>query len=115
MVAGGYSHWTPEAVPLTKEQQARAAELKEQIATLDQQLQSIYAAIDKAVEGLDEAAADQKREELYKQKREELSGLSKQRQALHEEHDALVPGMKRKSFVWLYANTGARGKAAPPR
>jgi hypothetical protein len=104
MVVGGYSHWTPKPVPLTDEQQKRAEELKVAIAAIDKKLQAIYQAIDEAVKGLDEAAADKKRVELLAQKREELSASSKQRQALHKELDPLEPGMKRKSFVWLYEN-----------
>jgi hypothetical protein len=116
LVVGGYSHWTPKPWTLTPGQQARAAELKQAVAKTDQQMEAFYDAIEKALEGLDEAAADKKRGELFAERRAKLVELNKQRKALDEELDPLVPGSKRKSFVWLYENQGASGRpAAPPR
>ncbi len=105
MIVGGYSHWTPKVRALSDAEQKRVDEMKAEIAKLDQQTSAIYTAINDALKGLDDAAADKKREELYKERREEMSKLGKSRQELSKELDALVPGAKRESFVWLYENT----------
>jgi len=104
MVVGGYSQWTPKKVVLNAEQQARVAELQAQVAELDAASQKLYEAIDEALKGLDEAAADEKRTALFAEKRPEMIALNKQRQALTQELEPLVPGAKRRTFVWLYEN-----------
>ncbi|MFY9342322.1 MAG: FG-GAP-like repeat-containing protein [Planctomycetota bacterium] len=115
MVVGGYSHWNPPKPVLTAEQEQRAAELKKEIAVLNKATSDIYQAIDKAIEGLDEAAADKKRTELFAERREEMGKLGKQRQELQKELDPLVPGAKRQSWVWLYENTATTVPPPPPR
>jgi hypothetical protein len=104
MIVGGYSHWTPKPVVLTDAQKQRVAELQAETTKLDKELQAIYQEIDKALKGLEEAAADKKRTELYAAKRDDMVRLSKGRQELQKELDPLVPGAKRESFVWLYEN-----------
>jgi hypothetical protein len=106
MVVGGYSHWQPKPVVLTAEQKARVAELQAKIADLQAESQKLNKAINEALQGLDEAAAEEKRAALIKEKRPEMSALSKQRQALTQELEPLVPGAKRRSFVWMYENVG---------
>lgn len=104
MVVGGYSHWTPKPVELNAVQKARVAELQAQIADLDVASQKLYESIDDALKGLDEAAADEKRTALFKEKRPEMTALNQQRKQLTDELDPLVPGAKRRTFVWLYEN-----------
>ncbi len=82
---------------------------------LNKATSDIYQAIDKAIEGLDEAAADKKRTELFAERREEMGKLGKQRQELQKELDPLVPGAKRQSWVWLYENTATTVPPPPPR
>jgi len=104
LVVGGYSHWTPAAPDLSAAQQRRVEELQAELAALDQQTQAIYAAIDKATEGLAEAEREAKFQELLAARRTELQAAGKQRQALSQELEPLLPGSKRRSFVWLYEN-----------
>lgn len=104
MIVGGYSMWTPKPVVLTDAQKQRVGELQVEIAKLDKETQALYEGIDKKLEGLEEAAADKKRADLYAEKRDEMVSRSKSRQQLQRELDPLVPGPKRESFVWLYEN-----------
>lgn len=104
MIVGGYSHWTPKSVELTDEQKQRAEQLKTELAKFDKDSQAFYERVDKALAGLDEAAADKKRTELFAETRDERTNLGKRRQAAQKELEALVPGPKRESFVWLYEN-----------
>jgi len=104
MVVGGYSHWQPKAVELSAEQKARVAELQAQIADLEAAVQKVYQEIEEALKGLDEAAADEKRTALFKERRPEMTTQNKQRMELTKELEPLVPGPKRRTFVWLYEN-----------
>jgi hypothetical protein len=104
MIVGGYSHWTPKPVVLTDAQKQRVAELQTEIGKISKQTNDIQQSIEKALAGLDEAAADSKRTQLHDEKHDELVKLSKSRQELQQELDPLVPGPKRESFVWLYEN-----------
>ncbi|MFO1055131.1 MAG: FG-GAP-like repeat-containing protein [Planctomycetota bacterium] len=107
LLVGGYSHWVPPAIELTEAQSKHAAELRASIEALDKENQAFFEEIQKAVEGLGDEAANKKRTELYEARREELATRSKRRTALQDELEALVPGPKRQSFVWLYENTTA--------
>ncbi len=111
LVVGGYSMWTPDAPVLDDGQKQRVAELQTQMAALDKEMQAFYQGLEQAVQGLDEAAANEKRTALLKEKRDELQAQSKRRMAIQQELEPLVPGQKRKSFVWLYENL-AKGRAA---
>jgi hypothetical protein len=114
MVVGGYSSWNPPTPVLTAEQQDRVKVLKAEVDKLDEQMQAMYRGISEAVQGLGEAEAAKKREELFAAKKDELGALGKQRQTLQKELDPMVAGPKRESFVWLFENVGAgNGKAAP--
>jgi hypothetical protein len=115
MVVGGYSHWQPKRAELTAEQKARVAELRAGIAAAEQERKAVYDAIEQQLQGLDEAKAKAKRDELLAAKKEQVSALGKKRQALHKELEPLAPGMKRESFVWLYENVAAAKPAAPAK
>ncbi|MEO6595488.1 MAG: FG-GAP-like repeat-containing protein [Planctomycetota bacterium] len=104
MIVGGYSHWTPAAKTLTAEQTERVAELKAGIEEVGKTMQTLMDEIEKAVAGLDDAAATKKRDELFGARRDEFSAIGKKRQALQKELEPLEPGMKRESYVWLYEN-----------
>ncbi len=104
LIVGGYSHWTPVPRELSAAERARAATLTTEIAQLVAATEAIGTAIDQAVQGLDEAAADRRRLELRQERRDELAKLGKERQAKQAELDPLVPGPKRAAFVWLYEN-----------
>jgi hypothetical protein len=105
MVVGGYSHWKPEPVDLSDAQQARVAALQAQLVEVNAATQKHYKEVEDALKGLDDAAASEKREQLFKERRAELSALGQQRKKLSDELDPLVPGDKRRTFVWLYENT----------
>jgi hypothetical protein len=112
LVAGGYSHWTAKAPALTAEQQQRVAELKAAIRAADEKSGELMRAIEDAVKGLDQEAADKKRDELFAARSADFQAVSKERQKLQKELDPLEPGMKRQSFVWLYENRRV-AEAAP--
>jgi uncharacterized membrane protein len=104
LVVGGYSHWTPTPRELTDEQQAQVTRIQQQLADWAKSVEAIYAAIDREVEALPEAERDARAQELREARREELKTFGNLRAARQTELDALVPGPKRHSFVWLYEN-----------
>jgi hypothetical protein len=113
LVVGAYANWTAKTPVLTGEQQARVEALKSELADCDQKLNEGYAAMDKALEGLDESAAGKKGEEYFAAHRDELTAPAKRSRAIHKELDPLVGGEKREAFVWLYENVAVNSTAAP--
>src|SRR5262249_61280167 len=113
LLVGGYSHWTPKPPVLTKAQEQRVAEIQAQLAALQKESEAVGAKLEDATKGLDEAAAEKKRNEFLAAQKDQFQAQSKKRTALQEELDPLQPGQKRQSFVWLYENL-ARSPAAPP-
>jgi hypothetical protein len=113
MVVGGYSHWTAPAPSLTAEQAQRVAAIKAELRTVNEKTQALMGEIEDAVKGLDQEAADKKRDELFAARSADFQAIGKQRQALQKELDPLEPGSKRQSFVWLYENLGTVGGTAP--
>ncbi|MEO6708175.1 MAG: VCBS repeat-containing protein [Planctomycetota bacterium] len=111
LVVGGYSHWFPEIPPLTEQQRIRVKDLKAQLAVVQKESENLYEALEEAVKGLGEEAAEKKREVLLATQKETRVALNKQRAALQDELDPLEPGAKRKNYVWLYENQSALAPA----
>ena len=108
LVVGAYSMWTPEARPLSEEEQATVARLrKEQQEVQKRQAElmgKINAEVAKAAEGLEPTSVEyrKKRSEAYKKYRGQTTAIREQNQALATKIGELVPAAQRKSFVWLY-------------
>ncbi len=112
LIVGGYSHWSLEMPALTNEQKSRIKELKAQLAEVDKQSKVLLQAMEAATKGLDETAADKKREEVLATQKEARVALGQKRAAIQDELDPLTPGMKRNSFVWIYENASATARPA---
>ncbi len=108
MVVGAYSQWKPKAVALTPEQAARAKALAASIVEVGARYDAAYQEIMKALEGLDEAAAETAYKAAYEKARPTLNAINGERQTLQRELDTLVPSAQRRSFVWLYENLAAK-------
>ncbi|MBI3819453.1 MAG: VCBS repeat-containing protein [Planctomycetes bacterium] len=104
LIVGGYSHWQAAQPELTDAQKARAKELQNQMKTSDASQTKLMDELEKATRGLAEAEATKKQEEFWASHKEEYAAQNKQRVAIAKELDALKPGPKRESFVWLYEN-----------
>jgi hypothetical protein len=107
LVVGGYSNWKAKEPVLTVEQKERVVVLKRELKECEDATQALYDAMGKAIENLDEAALEKRRDEFLTAHREEFSAQSKRRKAIQKELDPLVGGEKRAAYVWLYENTGA--------
>jgi predicted nucleic acid-binding Zn-ribbon protein len=100
--------WTPEARPLSEEEQATVARLKsEQQAVQKRQsdlMGKINAEAAKAAEGLEPNSDEyrEKRSAAYAKYRDQMTAIHKENQSLATKIGELVPAAQRKSFVWLY-------------
>lgn len=108
MVVGGYSHWLPPQRTLSAAEEKRARELKAEVEGIEREQQAVGQAIEDAAKGLTGEAADAKREEMFTQRKGEITALGKKRQAVAVQLEQLIPNGKRESFVWLYENTTER-------
>jgi len=108
LVVGGYSMWTPEARPLTEEEQATVARLQKERQAVQKQQADVMAKVNaeaaKSAEGLERTSKEyrQKRSEAYAKYRKQISAIQKESQRLASQIGELVPAPQRKSFVWLY-------------
>ncbi|MHC4136193.1 MAG: FG-GAP repeat domain-containing protein [Planctomycetota bacterium] len=108
LVVGGYSMWTPEARPLSGEEQATVARLrKEQQAVKKRQtdlMGKVNAEANKAAAELDRSSEEfrKKWSAVYAKYRNQISGIQKESQHLAKQIGELVPAPQRQSFVWLY-------------
>lgn len=105
LVVGGYSHWTPPVPQLTGEQTARVSVLQREVAQLEERRDAIFAEIEAVTAKLPEAERETRFTELHQSRRSEFDELMQRRAKLVEELEPMVPGPKRRSFVWLYTNT----------
>jgi len=105
LLVGGYSHWSPDAQPLTEEQQKQAAELEAQVAEHLQKIQSIQARIVRETKDLDLETRTERMNAVYETEEytETVQAYIKASQQLGE----LKPKNKREAFVWLYRNNTA--------
>lgn len=104
LLVGGQSSWVAEERKLTEAEAKRAQELRAEMARLDAALEVLEQRLEAEVAGLDDEAAEKRRDELREAQRPERSPLSKQRRALARELDGLTPGSKTGYFVWWYRN-----------
>ncbi len=110
LVVGGYSMWTPEARPLSEEEQATVARLKgEQEAVRKQQAElmaKVRAEVEQAAKaaGLDRSSEEYRKKwsETYAKYGEQIAEVRKEVQRLAEQIGELEPAPQRRSFVWLY-------------
>src|SRR5262245_18992219 len=107
LIVGGYSHWNPPGRQLSADERARAESLQKQIQALDEQSAKIYEAVEASVQGLEEDAANKRREEAFRSRAKELTDLSAKHTALSKDLEELVPGPQRTSSVWFYENLTA--------
>src|SRR5204863_681352 len=92
LVVGGYSNWKAEEPVLTEAQKERVSVLTDDLGECEKATQTLYEAMQKSLEGLDEETADKRREEYFKTHAEEFSALSKRRKMIHMELDPLIGG-----------------------
>jgi len=108
LVVGAYSMWTPEARPLSAEEQATVARLqKEQQAVRKRQSElmgKVNAEVAKAAPGLERTSDEyrKKRSAVYAKYGDQRTTISKENQHLAKQIGELVPTAQRKSFVWWY-------------
>lgn len=109
LIVGGYSHWRPKGKELTAAEQQRVQAIGAETTVLQQELQRLNEAAQKASAGIaDEAEAGKRYTEAYKAQKQERDENRERMQKLTEELGALVPSMQRRSFVWFYENTTPR-------
>ena len=104
LIVGGYSTWSPEARELTKEEEARLAELEAKQEVAGQALNKIYEDLQKKVADLSE----EEQREAYR-KLSEIPEFKKQQKVMsecYEEISKLRPASKREAYVWLYRRAG---------
>ena len=100
--------WTPEARPLTDEEQATVARLREEQGAVQKRRSDLTAEINaeiaKAAEGLERTSDEykKKRSAVYAKHRERLTAIGKEYKDLADRIGELVPAAQRKPFVWIY-------------
>ncbi len=108
LIVGGYAMWTPPGRDLSAAEEAELERLREEQkaarAEQSQFTREISKDIAAAILGLDPNSdkAREKTRAVYAQHRKTTTELSKNVRAITAEIEELVPGAKRKSFVWLY-------------
>ena len=111
LIVRGYSNWAPVLPALTRSQWERVATLKMTLAQLGEQSRAMNHALEDAIKGLDVAAAEAKREEVFASQKEARAALDIQRKSVEDELAPLNREPERNSFVWIYENTAASAQA----
>ena len=104
LVVGGYSTWTPPKKELDEAQQKRVAELDQEIASAQKEIDAFRARMTKALEGVDESKQKEVMLEFRKSEEQNISTHQQRLSKARDERDTLVPTMQRRSFTWLYEN-----------
>jgi len=104
LVVGGYSTWTPPKKELDEAQQKRVAELDQEIASAQKEIDAFRARMTKALEGVDESKHKEVMLEFRKSEEQNISTHQQRLSKARDERDTLVPTMQRRSFTWLYEN-----------
>lgn len=104
LVVGGYSTWTPPKKELDEAQQKRVAELDQEIASAQKEIDAFRARMTKALEGVDESKQKEVMLEFRKSEEQNISTHQQRMSKARDERDTLVPTMQRRSFTWLYEN-----------
>ena len=108
LVVGGYAEWEPEGRELTAEEEARVAELRALLATMDEKGSAIIGemskAVDEAIAGMDPGSeeAEAKAAEVREPIMERYFAVYEKQDPLRAELDGLVPRKKSESGIWLY-------------
>jgi hypothetical protein len=108
LVVGGYSMWTPKARPLSRQEQATVARLKEKQKAVQKRQSDLMAKVNaeasKAAAGLDPSSDEYRKKwsAVYAQYGGQISAARKESEDLAKQIGELVPAPQRKSFVWLY-------------
>ncbi|MCB9902852.1 MAG: VCBS repeat-containing protein [Planctomycetes bacterium] len=108
LLVGGYSIFQPEAPPLSAEEEAEVAALRERIGALQAEMDEFWRELEKAVaeatKGLEEGSEEY--DARYTETWEALSPRHRELQNAMDEPssrlDELVPGRRQESHVWWY-------------
>src|SRR5262249_915561 len=106
LVVGAKGHWEVPPRELSDEEQARLAEVTAELARLNKAINAFYDQLEKAQQGLDKTAAEEKSAQIMEAHRAELQQMVQRRATLQDEQDPLTFGKKEGYFVWLYENVG---------
>jgi hypothetical protein len=104
VVLGAKSQWTAPPRELSKEEVERVKTLTAENERLDAEIQKLAKRIEDQLVGLDEAAAEKKRDELWAECEGEYQPLAERSAEVGRELEALTPGVKESYFVWWYRN-----------
>ncbi len=104
LVVGGYATWALPKKDLDEAQQKRVAELDQEIAAAQKEINALHERLAKALEGVEESKRKEVMLELSKSEEQKKPTPRQRHSKAKEERDALVPPMQRRSFTWLYEN-----------
>lgn len=110
LIVGGYSHWTPKGAPLSPEETAELAKLKNDLIAVTKESAALQAVITSETKGLEGDARIKKHTAIYDVQRPQRSILASKRLAITTRIEELEPQLKRESFTWLYENTSKAAK-----
>ena len=80
------------------------AELDQEIASAQKEIDAFRARMTKALEGVEESKQKVAMLEFRKSEEQNISTHQQRLSKARDERDTLVPTMQRRSFTWLYEN-----------